>query len=175
MGFMSLQDEGVPMGCQADLNATLTMMLLKGLSGKPGFMHNVSYNTEKNLYFCAHCTSPSRMNGVDKQSEPYELMNHCESGWGTVPRVLFKEKQEVTIAKYLTHDKKPQFFLYSGEIIDCPPIPPTGGCRTNAETTINELEMGSDLKGRSHMVMFYGHYVKQLKQFCQLYNIEVVV
>jgi hypothetical protein len=175
MGFMSLQDEGVPMGCQADLNATLTMLLMKGLSDKPGFMHNVSFNTEKNLYFCAHCTSPSRMSGISMPAEPYELMNHCEAGWGTVPRVLFKEGQEVTIALYMTNEKRPQLFLYSGEITGCPPIPPTGGCRTNAETTINEFERGSDLKGRGHMVMFYGQYVKQLKQFCQLYNIEVVV
>jgi hypothetical protein len=175
MGFMSLQDEGVPMGCQADLNATLTMLLMKGLSDKPGFMHNVSFNTEKNLYFCAHCTSPSRMSGISMPAEPYELMSHCESGWGTVPRVLFKKGQEVTIALYMTNERKPQLFLYSGEIIGCPPIPPTGGCRTNVETTINEFERGSDLKGRGHMVMFYGHYVKQLKQYCQLYNIEVVV
>lgn len=175
MGFMSLQDEGVPMGCQADLDATLTMMLLKGLFNKPGFMHNVSYNTEKDQYFCSHCTSPSRMDGFDKPAESYELMSHCESGWGTVPRVLFRKGQEVTITKFVANEKEPQMFLYSGETIGCPPIPATGGCRTNVETTINELERGSDLKGRSHMVMFYGHYVKQLKQFCQLYNIEVVV
>jgi hypothetical protein len=175
MGFMSLQDEGVPMGCQADPDATLTMILMKGLTGKPGFMHNVSYNTEKNLYFCAHCTSPSRMNGVDRPAEPYELMSHCESGWGTVPRVLFRKGQEVTITRLLADAKKPQLFLYSGEITGCPPIPQTGGCRTNVETTINELERGSDMRGRSHMVMFYGNHVKQLKQFCQMYNIEVVV
>jgi hypothetical protein len=26
-----------------------------------------------------------------------------------------------------------------------------------------------------HAVMIYGDHVKQLKQFCQLYNIEVIV
>ena len=106
MGFMSLRDEGVAMGCQSDLDATLTMMLLQDLFGKPGFMHNASYDTEKDHYFCAHCTSPSKMNGIDKPSEPYELMSHCESGWGTVPRVLFKPGQPVTIAKYLSNEKK---------------------------------------------------------------------
>ena len=29
MGFMSLRDEGIPAGCQSDLNATLTMMLVQ--------------------------------------------------------------------------------------------------------------------------------------------------
>jgi len=171
MGFMSLHDEGIPMGCQADLNATITMMLGKGLFSKPGFMHNVSYNTEKNLYFCAHCTSPSMMNGIDRSPEPYELMSHCEAGWGTVPRVIFKKGQEITIAKYMSDQNKQQLFLYSGEIVDCPPIPPTGGCRTNVQTTINELKQGSDMKGRSHMVMFYGNHVNQFRHFCQLYDI----
>jgi hypothetical protein len=174
MGFMSLRDEGIAIGCQSDLNSTLTMMLLQELFGKPGFQHNASYNTEKDCYFCAHCTSPSRMNGVDKPADPYELMSHCESGWGTVPRVLFKKDQEVTIARLLSDAKKPQMLLYSGKIISCPPIPPTGGCRTNVETTINEIETGSDLKGQ-HLIMIYGNHAKQLKRFSQLYNIEVVV
>jgi len=175
MGFMSLHDEGIPMGCQADLHATLTMLLGKSLFAKPGFMHNVSYNTEKNLYFCAHCTSPSKMSGINNPAEPYELMSHCESGWGTAPRVHFKKGQEVTIAKYLVREDNPQMFLYSGEVVDCPPIPATGGCRTNVEITINEIEDVSDMKGRSHMVMFYGNYAEELKHFCQLYNIEIVV
>jgi len=174
MGFMSLRDEGIAMGCQSDLDATITMMLLQDLFGKPGFMHNASYNTEKDCYFCAHCTSPSKMNGIEKPSEPFELMSHCESGWGAVPRVLFKKGQPVTITKYLFNEKKPQLLLYSGEILDCPPMPQTGGCRTNVETTINELEKGIEIKGQ-HLIMVYGNYVKQLKQFCKLYDIGVVV
>lgn len=177
MGLMSLRDEGIAMGCEADLNATLSQMLLLKLFGKPGFQQGPAFDTEKNHFFCAHCTSASRMNGVDGSAEPYELMSHCESGFGTSPRVLFKEGQEVTFAKYLSNEKKPQMLLYSGKILNCPPIPPTGGCRTNAETTINELERGSDLKIQylMHAIMIYGNHVKQLKQFCQLYNIEVVV
>lgn len=65
MGFMSLRDEGIPTGCQADLDATLTLMLIQQLFGKPGFQQNASVETEKNLYFGAHCTSPSKMNGPD--------------------------------------------------------------------------------------------------------------
>jgi L-fucose isomerase-like protein len=173
MGYMSLRDEGIAMGCESDLDATITMMLLQELFGKPGFQHNPAYDTENDHYFCAHCTSASRMNGINQPAEPYELMSHCEAGWGTVPRVLFKEGQEVTIAKFLA-SQNPQLLLYSGVTIDCPPIPPTGGCRTNVRTTLNELENGTDLKGH-HLIMIYGNHVKQLKQFCQLYDIEVVV
>ena len=172
MGFMNLRDEGIAMGCESDLDATLTLMLLQELCGKPGFQHNPTVDTVKNHYICAHCTSASKMNGVGTQPEPYILRSHAEAGWGTVPRVLFKEGQEVTIAKYLSGEK-PQLLLYSGEIIGCPPIPPTGGCRTNVETTINELEDVAQLKGH-HLCMIYGDYTEELKKFCQLYGVEVV-
>jgi L-fucose isomerase-like protein len=49
------------MGCESDLDATLTMMLLQELFRKPGFQHNPSFDTENNRYFGAHCTSASRM------------------------------------------------------------------------------------------------------------------
>ena len=173
MGYMTLRDEGIAMGCESDLDATLSMMLLQEMFGKPGFQHNPSYDTENDCYFCAHCTSASKMNGVDQPAEPFELMSHAEAGWGTVPRVHFKAGQEITIAKYLAKEK-PQLLLYSGKTISCPPIPPTGACRTNVTATLNELENGTDLKGH-HLIMVYGNYVKQLKRFSQLFDIEVVV
>ncbi|MCG3196757.1 MAG: hypothetical protein GHCLOJNM_01233 [bacterium] len=173
MGFMSLRDEGVPAGCESDLDATLTLMLLQSLFGKPGFQHNPGVDNERNHYFCAHCTSASRMRGIHHDPERIALRSHAEAGWGCVPRVLFSEDQEVTISKYLAGEA-PKLLLYSGKILRCPPIPPTGGCRTNAETTINELEKVSDLKGH-HLCMIYGNHTSELKRFCRLYGIEVVI
>ena len=177
MGFMSLRDEGIPAGCESDLDATLTMMLYQYLSDRPGFQHNPTVETEKNHYFCAHCTSASRMNGPDSKPEPYVLMNHAEAGWGCVPRVLFTPGRQVTIAKYLSvrsDSETPQMLVYSGELVGCPGVPQTGGCRTNAETTINELDDVADLKGH-HLVMAYGEHATSLRRFCRLYGIEAVV
>jgi hypothetical protein len=104
-------------------------------------------------------------------------MSHAEAGWGCVPRVLFTPGQEITVAKYLHASSDagtPQMLVYSGEMLGCPSIPETGGCRTNAETTINELEDVADLKGH-HLVMVYGNYARQLRTFCQLCGIEAVV
>ena len=172
MGFMSLRDEGIAAGCQADLNATLTLMLVQQLFDKPGFQQNASMETEKNHYFGAHCTCASKLNGTTTPSEPYILMNHAEAGWGCVPRVLWRAGQEVTMAQYLS-GKTPQMHIYSGKVVGCPSIPQTGGCRTNIEMTINEVDDVCDVKGM-HQVIFYGNYAKQLRAFCQLYGIKVV-
>jgi L-fucose isomerase-like protein len=172
MGYMSLRDEGIAAGCQADLNATLTLMLVQQLFDRPGFQQNASMETEKNHYFGAHCTCASKLSGTAGPSEPYILMSHAEAGWGCVPRVLWRTGQEVTMAQYLSGET-PQMYIYSGNVVGCPPIPPTGGCRTNVEMTINEVDDVCDVKGM-HQIIFYGDYAKQLRTFCQLYDIKVV-
>jgi hypothetical protein len=152
-------------------------MLLQYLCDRPGFQHNPTVDTEKNHYFCAHCTSATRMKGAGAPPEPYMLMSHAEAGWGCVPRVLFAPGQDVTITKYLSvkaDTEKPQMLVYSGQIVGCPSVPQAGGCRTNAETTINELADVTELKGH-HLIMVYGNYARTLHRFCQMYNVEATV
>jgi L-fucose isomerase-like protein len=172
MGFMSLRDEGFPAGCQSDLNATLTLLLAQYLFDRPGFQQNASMDTEQNLYFGAHCTSPSRMNGPGAPPEPYVLRSHAEAGWGCVPRVLFPKGQTVTMAQYISSDA-PEMYVYTGSIVACPESPPVGGCRTNIQMTINEVEDVRSAKGM-HQIIFYGDHGRALRAFCQLYGIRAV-
>lgn len=172
MGFMTLRDEGIPAGCQADLNPTLTLMLTQELFDRPGFQQNASMDTERNLYFGAHCTCPSHMNGPSEPAEPYILRSHAEAGWGCVPRVLFKHGQPVTMALYRGGDK-PQMLVYTGAVADCPKTPPAGGCRTNVAVSIDDVKDVCDVKGM-HQVIFYGNYGRALRTFCQLHGIEAV-
>jgi L-fucose isomerase-like protein len=173
MGFMSMRDEGVVVGCQADLSATLSMMLVQQLFGKPGFQQNASMDTTNNLYFGSHCTCPTKMNGPGAKREPYVLRSHAEAGWGCVPRVLFPAGQELTIAQYVPAEK-PKMHVYTGKVVDCPEIPPAGGCRTNVRMTINEIADVCDVQGM-HQTIFYGNHGRQLRMFCQMFGIEVMV
>ncbi len=172
MGFMSLRDEGIAAGCQNDLDATLSMMLVQYLFDRPGFQQNSSSETERNHYFGAHCTCASKLKGTSEPPEPYILRNHAESGIGVAPQVLWRAGQEVTMADYLA-GKTPQMIIYSGKVVRCYNTPPAGGCRTNVEMTINEVADVCDVKGM-HQTIFYGNYAGQLRAFCQLYGITVV-
>jgi hypothetical protein len=170
MGFMSLRDEGIPVGCQSDLSATLTLMLVQHLFDRPGFQQNAAMDTERNLYFGSHCTSASKMNGPAGRAEPYELRSHAEAGWGCVPRVLFPVGQELTLAQYRPA-QTPEMLIYTGKVVECPPIPPTGGCRSNVVMTINECPDVCDVKGM-HQIIFYGNEAQRLRAFCQMYGIQ---
>jgi len=177
MGFMKLRDERIPAGCESDLHSTLTMILYQELFDKPTFQHNESVDTETNLYFGAHCTSASRLAGFDTEPEPLELMSHAEAGWGCVPRVLMKPETPVTLGYYLPpvdENGKARMAIYTGEVVRCPPIPETGGCRTNVEVKLNNLEDAiSFIEGR-HTCLIYGDHGEELRRYCQLMDIEVV-
>jgi hypothetical protein len=171
MGFMSLRDEGIPAGCQSDLSATLTLMLVQELFGKPGFQQNASMETERNHYFGAHCTCPTRLGGPASDPEPYVLMSHAEAGWGCVPRVLWRPGQKVTMAQYVPGEA-PRMLLYGGTVVGCPDIARTGGCRTNLELAIDGVPDACEVKGM-HQVVFAGEHVRELRRFCQLFAIPV--
>lgn len=174
MAFMDLRDEGIPAGCQADLDATLTMMLVEYLFDKPAFQHNPSADTARKLYFGAHCTSPCRMMGPGGPREPYALRSHAEAGWGCVPQVLFTVGQKVTLANYQSRLPQPEMVIYSGVIVGCPASPPAGGCRTNVQIKLDQDLDPIQLKGE-HLTMWYGDHAAQLRAFCRLHDIATGV
>ncbi len=170
MGFMDLRNEGIPSGCESDLDATLTMMLLQYLFDKPGFQHNPSADTARGLYFGAHCTSASRMQGPDGPSEPYALRSHAEAGWGCVPQVLFPRGQKVTFGKYHSNAKPVEMVIYSGTIAGCPANPPAGGCRSNVEIKLDDIADPVQVKSH-HLCLCYGEHAAQLRAFCRMHDI----
>ena len=174
MSFMTLRDEGIAAGCENDLGPTLTLMLAQYLFDRPGFQHNPCFETESNHYFASHCTSGSKLHGTDQPAEPFLLRNYGHTNDPTCcPQVLFSEGKDVTMAHCIPTEK-PQMLLYSGTVVKSYEMPPVGGCRTNVEITINELDNVCEVKGH-HNVLFYGNYTKQMKQFARLYGIEIVI
>jgi len=174
MSFMTLRDSGTAAGCENDLAGTLTLMLVQELFDRPGFQHNPCYETEANHYFASHCTSASKLMGTTGPQQPYLLRNYGHTNISTcVPQVLWPEGVDVTMARYVP-GKEPAMLVYSGKTVKSHPMPPVGGCRTNVEITVNELDDVCDVKGH-HDVLFCGNHAGRLRQFCGLYGIKAVV
>jgi hypothetical protein len=173
MGFMDMRDDGIPTGCESDLDATLTMMILQFLLDRPGFQHNPASDTERKVYFGAHCTSASRMQGAGGPHEPYALRSHAEAGWGCVPQVIFPTGQKVTFGKYHSQAKPPNMLVYSGTVVGCPANPPAGGCRTNMELKVDEGIDPVQVKSH-HLCMCYGEHAEVLRAFCRMHDITAM-
>lgn len=88
-----LNSEGVVAGCEGDLSATITMLFLKLLSGKPAFMGNV-VRVEGHYVWLAHCMAPLAM------TLSYSLVTHYETGQGVAVQGTLPVGLEVTLARY---------------------------------------------------------------------------
>ncbi len=72
-----LNSEGITAGCEGDIPALLSMVILTGLTGEPVFMANPSSLSRKEgTVILAHCTVPLSM------VEAFSLDTHFESGQG---------------------------------------------------------------------------------------------
>jgi hypothetical protein len=170
MAAMMFQDAGVTYGCEADLNAALSLLLVSYLFDRPGFQNDPVPETVKNRLIVAHCTCGSRLNGFDRPAEPYILRSHSESDIGVSIQVPWRIGQPVTLVQF---QKSRRLILDTGTVMENVSTPPAGGCRTSLELAMDRVEDARDVLG-FHQAVFYGNHRRDVEAFCQMYGIEVV-
>ena len=86
LALAKLNSEGYVAGCEGDVPAMISMMIVRSLTGVSGFQANPArINPETGEMLLAHCTIPLDM------VERYELDTHFESGIGVGVRGYMKE------------------------------------------------------------------------------------
>ena len=81
-----LNDEGIVAGCEGDVPALLSMVIMHALTDEPVFLANPSaIDVQRNEVVLAHCTVPLSM------TEAYSFDTHFESGLGIGVRGSLRE------------------------------------------------------------------------------------
>jgi len=128
LGLSLLNDEGIVAGCEGDIPALISMVILHYLTDEPVFMANPSsIDIDKNEIILAHCTLPLNM------PDEFYLKTHFESDLGVGIKGNIKE-EEATIFK-LSRDGK-EYFVSGGEIIEN--LNNENLCRTQIRFKMNE-------------------------------------
>lgn len=110
LGLSLLNSEGIIAGCEGDIPATISMLILHLLTGQPVFMANpASVDKKTNEVVLAHCTIPLNM------PDTFRLDTHFESGLGVGIKGHIPEGR-VTIFK-LSADTQ-TYFVSGGEILE---------------------------------------------------------
>ncbi len=170
MAASLFQDAGVTYGCEADINAVMSLMLTSYLFDRPGFQNDPVPETVKNLLIVAHCTCGTRLNGFNAAPEPVILRSHSESDIGVAMQVLWREGQPVTLVQFRNHK---ELILDTGTVVGNVQTPPAGGCRTSVEIAMDRVEDSRDVLG-FHQSVFYGNHRRDVEAFCQMYGIRVI-
>ena len=168
---MSLcNDRGVVAGCEADLESTLTMMIVSFLTGEPCWMANPArIDVAENSITLAHCTVATKMI-TDLQKSA--LVSHFESGKGVSIRGPLR-KTNVTLAR-LGGKGLGQMLIATGKIIKSNMRDPNL-CRTQVEVKLDgtvQNFIGKSLG--NHQILAYGNLKPLLKDFCGFKGIEPI-
>lgn len=86
LGFVQLLDAGLIGACEADLLSAATMITLKHLVGRPGFISDPVLDTSTRQIIYAHCVAPTKMFGPGGAANPFEILTHAEDRRGASVR-----------------------------------------------------------------------------------------
>ena len=151
LALAKLNAEGYVAGCEGDVPAMLSMMIVRSLLGISGFQANPSsINPETGEMVFAHCTIPLDM------VEKYEYDTHFESGIGVGIRGFMKEGP-VTIFK-VSGDLS-RHFVAEGHLVSNQSKPDL--CRTQQVIKLyDKSQTGYFLKNPigNHHIIVPGHH-----------------
>jgi hypothetical protein len=133
-------------------------------------MQDPAPNTVNNTLMGAHCSCPTRLDGFDKPHEPFILRSHSESNLGVSVQVLWREGQKVTLMQF---SDPGTMFLATGTVLRNIDTPPSGGCRTSVEVSMDNKEDTLDTKG-FHQLFIYGDHANMFKAYGKLAGVKVV-
>ena len=170
VAWSRLNDQGLYGVCQADLQCTMTQLLLTSFSGKPGFLFNPVFDTSRNEILHTHCVAPTSMRGIGAPPSPYILRSHLEMQDGLSLQVLLPIGETMTVAKF---DHPRRFMVSTAEVIGN--VESDSGCRTQIRTRVKDAgKMLANFKAGVHRVSYYGDFRGPIQKMGRLMGFEVV-
>ena len=171
-----LKNEGFPSACEKDLSALLATTVMMYVSHKPVYMGNPDFDLEKNIIMLHHSDSPTRMAGLDKPPDYYEIKSFAEAGFGATLRYDYEahKGQVVTLARFDPSAKK--ILVIPGEISGGAGMDGFG-CSQRVSIKVNDtretIRKMQDFG--HHLSLVYGNCVDQIRDLSVLMGFEVLV
>lgn len=154
-----LNDEGIPAGCEGDLQSIATLVMAKELTGQIGFMGDTTFVSKKdNEVTLAHCAIPTKI------TEEFELCDHFETHKGVALRGKVKEG-EVTVLK-CGGECLDEYFVSEGWLTECTrhEAAPRTQLKIKLKQPVNYF-LHNPLG--SHHVLVRGHHANLVHYFMQ--------
>ena len=96
-----MKDEGIPSGCEEDLNALMAMLIMQYAANRPAFMGNPNHETDE-LLRIHHAVPALCMNGYGTKPLEYKLWAFTGQGFGGKLQVDFTQNEDdyITLGRF---------------------------------------------------------------------------
>ncbi len=168
-----MKDEGIPSGCEEDLNALLAMTILQYAAHRPAFMGNPNHETDE-LLRIHHAVPALCMNGYGTKPLEYKLWAFTGQGFGGKLQVDFTENEQdhVTLARFNPAGdticvKVGQVLRSEYDEVYCSPYYYIQ--MDDARRYMHHLAGFGH-----HQVLVFGDYMQELKDLAEVMNFKVL-
>lgn len=168
-----MKDEGIPSGCEEDLNALLAMTILQYVARRPAFMGNPNHETDE-LLRIHHAVPALCMNGYGTKPLEYKLWAFTGQGFGGKLQVDFTENEQdhVTLARFNPAGdticvKVGQVLRSEYDEVYCSPYYYIQ--MDDARRYMHHLAGFGH-----HQVLVFGDYMQELKDLAEVMNFKVL-
>jgi hypothetical protein len=172
LGLFQFNNDGDVGACEADLQSTITMLLMSHMTGRPGYISDPVIDTAKNQIIYAHCVAPSKVYGPNGPSNPYHIRSHSEDRKGASVRSLMPVGEITTTLKY--HPLLREVVIHQAKTVAN--IDEDKACRTKLAAEVRDaskLVSEWDRHGW-HRVTYYGDYRKAVETISALLGFRVL-
>lgn len=80
LAMSKLKDGGISCSPVADLDSTVTQLMMYYLTGRAGMVNDTLVDPSRGHIIHAYCCAPRKWEGVDSPASPYEIRNCCAGG-----------------------------------------------------------------------------------------------
>jgi len=173
LGFVELLDKGLVGACEADLLSTATMIAMKHLVGRPGYISDPVLDTSKRQIIYAHCVATTKPFGPEGPSNPYEILTHSEDRRGAAVRSFLPLGYMTTTMEI--HPGRREILFHQAKAVDNVVI--DRACRTKlAGEVVGDMEKLFTFWDQYgwHRVTFYGDLREPVKELAAALKFRVV-
>jgi len=169
------------MACEADLNAALTMQILKMLADSPVLFTDLTeFNLESNILTTCNCGSQPTDFAKCKKDVYWEREGVHEFDWkfgGTCPQHIARPGK-ATVARLSRSNGKYEMLIGGAEVVEMPreKLKETIWERPHTFIKFNcQRDVFLDAVRSNHLHLVYGDYISMLTQVCEVLGVKPVV
>jgi len=173
LSFFQLNNEGSTGVCEADLDSTITQLLIRYLTGRPGYVSDPVIDTSTNQIVYAHCVATNKVYGPDGLSNPYIIRSHSEDRKGASVQSLMPLGEIVTTIKVSVTNKA--FSIHQGKSVAN--VEEDKACRTKLAAEVDAEKILNNYHFEIfswHRVTVYGNFRKEVLNLAKLYRLKII-
>lgn len=171
LGFMQLLDDGALGICQAKIDDSPAMVLVRLLTNRPGYVSNPVIDSSRNQIVYSHCVGPTKVFGPSGSQNPYYIRT-AHSRVGAVVESLMPGGYMTTTIR--THMARRQMTIHQAKAVGT--LFSEKGCRTKlvAEVCGDVGKLLHQWDHGWHRVTVYGDVKEPLIELGNALGFEVL-